>query len=79
MWEDLIEAEARDGFGFILKGRVNDLGYQSITVPGSLKAYAEAHAAWGRVSWGEVMAPAIEYAREGVTVRPQVYEWWGER
>ena len=35
MWEDLIEGEARDGFGFILKGRVNDLGYQSITVPGS--------------------------------------------
>ena len=76
MWEDLIEGEARDGFGFILKGRVNDLGYQSITVPGSLKAYAEAHAAWGRVPWKEVMAPAIEYAREGVFVRPQVYEWW---
>ena len=76
MWEDLIEGEARDGFGFILKGRVNDLGYQSITVPGSLKAYAEAHTKWGRVPWGEIMAPAIEYAREGVTVRPQVYEWW---
>ena len=76
MWEDLIEGETRDGFGFILKGRVNDLGYQSITVPGSLKAYAEAHEAWGRVPWREVMEPAIEYAREGVTVRPQVYEWW---
>ena len=76
MWEDLIEGEARDGFGFILKGRVNDLGYQSITVPGSLKAYAEAHAAWGRVPWVEVMAPAIEHAREGVMIRPQMYQWW---
>ena len=26
MWEHLIEGETRDGFGFILKGRVNDLG-----------------------------------------------------
>ena len=43
MWEDLIEGETRDGFGFILKNRVNDVGYQSITVPGSLKAYSEAH------------------------------------
>src|SRR3712207_1187854 len=23
MWQDLIEGEARDGFGFVLKGRVN--------------------------------------------------------
>ena len=43
MWEDLIEGETQDGFGFILKNRVNDVGYQSITVPGSLKAYSEAH------------------------------------
>lgn len=76
MWEDLIEGEARDGFGFILKGRVNDLGYQSITVPGSLKAYAEAHEAWGRAPWREVMAPAIEHAREGAMIRPQMYDWW---
>ncbi|MDC1172869.1 gamma-glutamyltransferase, partial [Alphaproteobacteria bacterium] len=38
MWEQLIESETRDGFGFVLKGNVNDLGYQSITTPGSLKA-----------------------------------------
>ncbi len=42
MWADLIEGEARDGFGFILEGWVNDIGYQAITVPGSLKAYYEA-------------------------------------
>ena len=76
MWEDLIEGEARDGFGFILKGNVNDLGYQSITVPGSLKAYAEAHEAWGRMPWAEILAPAIAHAREGVVVRPHMYNWW---
>lgn len=42
MWEDLIEGEALDGFGFFLKGQVNEVGYQSIMTPGSLKAYFEA-------------------------------------
>ena len=76
MWEALIEGEARDGFGFILKGNVNDLGYRSITVPGSLKAYAEAHEAWGRMPWSEILAPAIAHAKEGVVVRPHMYNWW---
>ena len=39
MWADLIEGEARDGYGFILKGRVNDIGYQSICAPANLRAY----------------------------------------
>ncbi|MBM0205862.1 gamma-glutamyltransferase [Micromonospora sp. STR1s_5] len=26
MWEHLLEGEARDGFGFLLRGRVNDRG-----------------------------------------------------
>ncbi|MEK9753241.1 MAG: gamma-glutamyltransferase, partial [Rhodospirillaceae bacterium] len=42
MWQDLIEREAEDGFGFILKGRVNEVGYQSITSPMSLRAYQTA-------------------------------------
>src|SRR5262249_18338822 len=33
MWANLIESEARDGYGFILKGRLNDIGYQSICAP----------------------------------------------
>ena len=37
MWADLIEHEAEDGFGFILKGRVNEMGYGSITSPMSLE------------------------------------------
>ena len=76
MWEDLIEGETRDGFGFILKNRVNDVGYQSITVQGSLKAYSEAHSRWRRLSWSDVLQPAIDEARRGVTIRPHVYNWW---
>src|SRR5690349_6160708 len=31
MWANRIEREAEDGWGFILQGRVNEIGYQSIT------------------------------------------------
>ena len=30
MWSDRIEGEARDGFGFILKDHINDIGYLSL-------------------------------------------------
>ncbi|MEO1193348.1 MAG: gamma-glutamyltransferase [Pseudomonadota bacterium] len=76
MWEDLIEGETRDGFGFILKGRVNDAGYQSITVPGSLKAYFEAQTTHGVMDWADVVQPAIDEAEAGVVIRPHVHYFW---
>lgn len=76
MWASLVEAETRDGFGFILKGRVNEIGYQSICVPASLKAYAETHAELGALPWADVVRPAIEWAEKGWTVRPHVHFWW---
>jgi len=79
MWADLVEGETRDGFGFILKGRINDLGYQSIAVPGSLKAYAEAHEEFGTMPWRDVVAPAIAHADAGFVVRPHVHRFWTRR
>ena len=78
MWEHLIEGEARDGYGFILKGKVNDLGYQSACVPASLKAYHEAHARFGAMPWREIVAPAIGWAERGWVVRPHVEFFWSD-
>ena len=78
MWESLIEGEARDGYGFVLKGNVNDIGYQSICVPASLKAYAEAHRDHGKLPWAELFGPAIAYADSGWDVRPHVHTFWSE-
>ena len=33
MWTDIFEYPAPDGFGYIVKGKVNDVGYRAITVP----------------------------------------------
>ena len=79
MWADLIEGEARDGFGFLLKGKVNDVGYQSIAVPGSLRAYEEALREFGTMAWADVIRPAVETAREGFVVRPHVYTMWTQK
>lgn len=76
MWADRIEGEARDGFGFFLRDRVNEVGYQSIMVPGSLKGYYEAIGAHGTMDWHDVIAPAIEHAETGFIVRPHVYDFW---
>ncbi len=78
MWADLIEGEARDGYGFILKGRLNDIGYQSICVPASLRAYACAHERHGSMPWAELIQHAIGWARSGWTVRPHVHEFWSQ-
>jgi gamma-glutamyltranspeptidase/glutathione hydrolase len=77
-WEDLIVGETRDGFGFVLEGHVNDVGYQAIATPGSLRAYFEAQTTWGVKDWDEIVAPAIGWAERGFVVRPHVAGWWAE-
>ncbi|MDG2113812.1 MAG: gamma-glutamyltransferase [Actinomycetota bacterium] len=77
-WEDLIVGETRDGFGFVLEGEVNDVGYQSIATPGSLKAYYEAQSTWGVKDWDEIVSHAIRWAADGFVVRPHVAGWWAE-
>ncbi|MEM7099751.1 MAG: gamma-glutamyltransferase [Pseudomonadota bacterium] len=76
MWQDLLVAETRDGFGFVLDGHQNDLGYQAVATPGSLMAYAEAVQEFGTFDWQDICAPAISYARDGFMIRPGVYNWW---
>ncbi len=77
-WEHLVVGETRDGFGFLLDGNVNDVGYESITTPGAMLAYYEAQTRYGALPWADVVAPAIEWAEEGFPVRPAVHRWWVE-
>lgn len=75
-WADIIEGETPDGFGFIVRGGVNANGYESIAVPGSLLAFAEAVSEWGTMDWADVLAPAIERCRRGVVIRPALHGRW---
>ena len=76
MWEPLIEREATDGWGFILKGRVNEFGYGSIASPRTLAAFDDILQRFGTKSLAELLGPAIEYCEAGVMVRPHMSEFW---
>ncbi len=78
MWEDFIVGEAEDGFGFILEGHVNEIGYQSITTPMSLRAYDTGLNKYGTRVIGELIEPAIDYCESGFLVRPHMSAFWNE-
>jgi gamma-glutamyltranspeptidase / glutathione hydrolase len=46
------------------------IGAASCAVPGAVAGLAEAHRLYGRLPWGELVAPAIELARAGVELGP---------
>ncbi len=73
MWAHLFERECADGYGFVLKGGVNELGRTAVTTPGILRVFGLAHARFGRKPWGQLFDAAIAAAEEGWIVRPHVY------
>lgn len=52
------------------------LGWNSVTVPGAVSAWAELHARFGRLPFERLFGPAISYARNGFLVSPTVAEQW---
>jgi gamma-glutamyltranspeptidase/glutathione hydrolase len=56
--------------------RVPEAGWESVTVPGAVDAWAEGLARFGRRPLAELLAPAIEYAEQGFPVTEVVsYQW----
>lgn len=78
MWADLILGECDDGFGFMLRDQVNEIGYQSMTTPLTIKAFDEALARHGTRRLSELIGPAIEWCERGFPVRPHVHRFWME-
>jgi gamma-glutamyltranspeptidase/glutathione hydrolase len=76
MWADHVLGETEDGFGFIVEGGVNEIGYQSITTPIALRAYADALDRFGTRCLADLIQPAIAYAEEGFLVRPHMSAYW---
>jgi len=79
MWEDIIIGPDPDGWGYLLKGKVNDLGYQAISTPGIVKGLATMLKRWGTISWASAIAPAIRIAEEGFMVDEVLAMGWKQR
>jgi gamma-glutamyltranspeptidase/glutathione hydrolase len=72
MWADRFEGDCPDGFGYIVRDNLNELGHTAVTAPGILRILGQAHAQYGRASWASLFDPAIGHAEDGWLVRPHV-------
>ncbi|MWB78668.1 gamma-glutamyltransferase [Pseudooceanicola sp. 216_PA32_1] len=74
-WADKLQGETRDGWGFIVENNENEIGWNAVATPGTMAGLGEAHARYGRMPWGELLQPAIGYARRGFPVRPHLFDF----
>ncbi|MBR6090744.1 MAG: gamma-glutamyltransferase family protein [Anaerolineaceae bacterium] len=70
---DRILSEKKDD-----SGKMPQLGWIPVTVPGAPRAWAELTNRFGRLSLAENLAPAIKYAREGYPCAPNLAHSWQE-
>jgi len=75
-WANRIVDEHWNGYGWVLDGDVNDVGYGSIATPGTVAGLAELHQRFATCSWAELLQPAIRLATEGFLVSPELARRW---
>ena len=51
-------------------------GWNSVTVPGAVRAWAELHAKFGNLAFTQIFEPAINYGRDGFLVAPTIAGQW---
>lgn len=75
-WERLFIRESADRYGYVLEGWVNDAGYQSVGVPGTVAGLDEALRRFGTIGWADAIQPALQYARDGFAVTGNMRSYW---
>ncbi len=75
---DMWESAGRWETQFRVAGERNRWGYQASTVPGFVRGAFAAHHRFGsgRVSWAQLIGPAVRLAAQGFEVYPYVYQAW---
>ncbi len=56
--------------------RIPPRGPLPVTVPGCVDGWFELHARFGRLPMGQILAPAIRYARDGFPVSELIAHYW---
>lgn len=69
-YDGIYRLESVEGGIFGVEGQLNELGHLAVGVPGSLKAYHDSVARHGSLSWAEICAPAVRFARDGFAISP---------
>ncbi len=76
MWEPIFLREAADRYNFVVRGGVNDAGYQSVAVPGTVAGLALALERHGSIAWADALEPAIAFAEDGFAVTAGLHASW---
>ncbi|HEX4305879.1 MAG TPA: gamma-glutamyltransferase [Solirubrobacterales bacterium] len=77
-WLDKAGEALPDRFGYAVEGLINDVGYQSVGVPGVVAGLGTAHEAWGSMPWAKLLDPAIRASHDGVAVTKSARDFWLE-
>ena len=51
-------------------------GIHSVTIPGAVDGWSNAHKRFGRLPWKDLFGPAIFYAEHGYSVPEVVHDYW---
>jgi gamma-glutamyltranspeptidase / glutathione hydrolase len=51
-------------------------GWETVTIPGAPAAWAALSKRFGKLTFAELMAPAVRYARDGFPATPVVADYW---
>lgn len=54
-----------------------EAGIDSVTVPGAVDGWSQAHKKFGRLAWKDLFAPAIYYAEHGYAIPEIIHDYWG--
>jgi gamma-glutamyltranspeptidase/glutathione hydrolase len=78
MWKEIVIGPNPRGWGFFLKGKVNEDGYPSICIPGMVRGLEAVHKRYCSRSWSELFEPAVKTAREGWMLTTSYANRWKE-
>jgi gamma-glutamyltranspeptidase / glutathione hydrolase len=79
MWEDQVLGSNPGGWGYFLKNKVNDDGYQAICTPGIVRGLETIHRRWCTWKWADLIAPAVRTAESGFTVGHHLASRWKDK
>ncbi len=75
---DMWRATGQWGAMWTVEGNANRLGYQASMIPGFVRGAYEAFDRFGsgRITWAQLIEPAVALARDGFVVYPYLYRLW---
>ena len=76
MWVDKLIRPNPGGWGYFLKGNVNEAGYSSVCTPGAVMLFDALLDRWGTIDFGQAAEPAVRIARDGFVVSDALAVAW---